>query len=474
MHDYELLRRRHMVDAMALAPQMIERLDWSADQLAEHRGKQLRAIVAHAIVRSPWHRDRLAGVDLIHLDEDSLRDLPPMTKRDLMGNFDRIVSDPRVTLARVNAHFETVEQNGYLFDRYTAITSGGSSGERGVFLYDWEGWANAWLSCFRYLLRARQSDPALAARPVNIAWVMAGHFTHATAALGRTFANPSVVSHPFPVTLPIDEIVAGLNEVQPDFLNAYPSALHLLSFEAQAGRLRISPRRILSAAEPLFPEIRAAAEAAWGVRVGNLYGTSEGAGVAVPCDEQRTHLSEDLIIIEPVDADGRPVAPGEPAAKVYLTNLYNRALPLIRYELTDEVTILRERCPCGSAHRCVADIQGRLDDMFFYGERAVHPLVFQTALGRRAPITEYQVRQTPAGASITVRCQAAVDLQQLGREIEDGLLRLGLEAPEVTVQAVTQLERTNGPAKLRRFVPLTIEPAYASAGSSSATSLPLG
>jgi phenylacetate-CoA ligase len=250
--------------------------------------------------------------------------------------------------------------------------------------------------------------------------------------------------------------------------------LHQLSFEAQAGRLRISPRWVQSAAEPLLPEIRAAAEAAWGLRVGNLYGTSEGGGVATPCDERRTHLSEDLIIVEPVDAGGRPVAPGEPAAKLYLTNLYNRAMPLIRYELTDEVTVLRERCPCGSAHRCVADIQGRLDDTFFYEGRPAHPHLFRTAFGRRGGIVEYQVRQTAAGADIAVRCQARLDLDELAREVEDGLLRLGLEAPEVTVKAVAQLERTTGPAKLRRFVPLTGKPAYASAGSSSATSLPFG
>jgi len=464
-----------MADAMALAPQMIERLDWSADQLAAHRQQKLRAIVAHAMISSPWHREHLAGVDLLRLDEDTLRELPPMTKGDLMGNFDRVVTDPRLTLARVNAHLQTIEENGYLFDRYTAITSGGSSGERGVFLYDWNGWVTFWLSCFRYLLRAKQSDPELATRPLKVAWVMAGHFTHATAALGRTFANPNVISHPFPVTLSVEEIVAGLNEVQPDFVNAYPSALHLLSFEAQADRLRISPRRIQSAAEPLLPEIRAAAEAAWGVRVGNLYGTSEGGGVATPCDKQRTHLSEDLMIVEPVDANGDPVAPGEPAAKVYLTNLYNRALPLIRYELTDEVTILKDRCSCGSAHRCVADVQGRLDDTFLYEGHPVHPHVFRTALGRRGRIVEYQVRQTPAGAGIAVRCQAPVDLDELAREIEDSLERVGVEAPEVTVEAVAQIERTSGPAKLRRFLALPArERSYASAGSSSATSLPFG
>lgn len=454
MTDYEQLRQRHAADAMALAPRLIERLDWTADRLVAHRTEQLRGLVRHAMGRSSWHRARLTGIDLDRLYPECLRELPVMTKTDLMANFDEIVTDARVTLRGVNAHLETVASNGYLLDRYTALTSGGSSGERGVFLYDWPGWAIFWLTCFRHLLHERTSDPADSERPLKVAWVMAGHFSHATAALGRTFAGPGVTTFRFPVTLRVEEIVAGLNQAQPDCLNAYPSALHLLSFEAQAGRLRIKPRRVQSAAEPLFPEIRAAAEHAWGVRVGNLYGTSEGGGTATPCDRQRTHLSEDTVIVEPVDADGRPVAPGEQSAKLYLTNLYNRVLPLIRYEITDELTVLTEACECGSSMPCLADIQGRLDDTFVYGDRVIHPHVFRTALGRRAAIVEYQVRQTASGAAIAVRCEGPVDFEDLGREIERGLTQLGLERPRVTLIRVERLERVGGPAKLRRFVPL--------------------
>lgn len=390
-----------------------------------------------------------------------------MTKTELMEHFDEIVTDERLSLGRVNAHFKSVEANGYLLDRYTAITSGGSSGERGVFVYDWDGWATFWLSCFRYLLRARQSDPRLASRPLKVAWVMAGHLTHATAALGRTFAGPSLISFRLPVTLAVEEIVAGLNRTQPDCLNAYPSALHLLSFEAQAGRLQINPLRVQTAAEPLLPEIRAAAETAWDVRVGNLYGTSEGGGTGVPCDQKRTHLSDDLVIVEPVDGDGRPVALGEQSAKIYLTNLYNRALPLIRYEITDEVTVMSDPCPCGSSMPCVADIQGRADDTFVYADRTVHPHVFRTALGRRPAIFEYQVRQTPAGAAIAVRCRGSVDFDDLAGEIEEGLKRLGLDRPKVTLMAVERLERAGEPAKLKRFIAL---PATGSPGRQARSS----
>jgi len=465
MRDYETQRQHHLDRAMTLAPEMIERLGWPAYALAARRVQLLRELVRAAIARSPWHRDRLAAVDLDRLDELSLRELPPMTKADLMANFDRLVTDDRLSLELVNNHLETVTTGSYLLEDYTAVTSGGSTGERGVFVYDWDGWAAFWLSAFRYQLLAKRSDPKLASRPVVMAWVAAAHFTHATAALSRTFASPEFVSVRFPVTLTTENMVAGLNVTQPDFLVAYPSALHVLSVEARAGRLRIAPHQVLSCSEPLLPEIRAAAEAAWGVRVGNIWGMSEGGCAGIPCEQARTHLSEDLVIVEPVDEQGRPVAPGERAAKIYLTNLFNRVLPLIRYEITDEVTILTEPCPCGSAHRCLADIQGRLDDVFVYDGRRVHPHVFRSALGRRAGVVEYQVRQTPRGARIAVRCSAPVDLDGLRGEIALALATLGVPRPVVEITAVERLHRDAGPAKLRRFVPVEDRRTFASGGA---------
>ena len=454
MRDYETQRQQHLERAMAVAPEMIDRLGWPAYALAARRVQLLRELMRHAIARSPWHRERLAGVDLDQLDEMNLRELPSMTKSDLMANFDSIVTDDRLSLELVNNHLDTVTTGGYLLDDYTAVTSGGSTGERGVFVYDWDGWVAFWLSAFRYQLLAKRADPELASRPVVIAWVAAAHFTHATAALSRTFASPEFVSVRFPVTLATGNMVAGLNVAQPDFLVSYPSALHVLSVEARARRLRIAPQQVLSCSEPLLPEIRAAAEEVWGVRVGNIWGLSEGGCAGVGCEHGRMHLSEDLVIVEPVDEQGRPVAPGERAAKIYLTNLFNRVLPLIRYEITDEVTILTEPCPCGSAHRCVADIQGRLDDVFVYGGRRVHPHVFRSALGRRSGVVEYQVKQTPRGAQIAVRCGAPVDLDGLRGEVELALACLGLQRPVVDVTAVERLKRDPGPAKLRRFVPL--------------------
>jgi len=269
------------------------------------------------------------------------------------------------------------------------------------------------------------------------------------------------VVRPVPVTLPLGDIVTGLNDVDPDVVFAYPSVLLPLAEEARAGRLRIRPRRFLVGAEPLFPEIRTAAEATWGVPVLNKYGSSEGGAMAIACGGgPGMHLAEDLMIIEPVDEQGRPVGPGERSAKIYLTNLYNHALPLIRYEITDEVTALEGSCPCGSHHRLIEDPQGRLDDSFRYGDVTVHPLVFRSPLGLCPGIVEYQVCQTAAGADIAVVCQGRPDLGALETRIAAKLAGAGLAGAEVTVRAVEHLARQET-GKLKRFVPVRAAVAVA-------------
>jgi phenylacetate-CoA ligase len=143
----------------------------------------------------------------------------------------------------------------------------------------------------------------------------------------------------------------------------------------------------------------------------------------------------------------RPVPPGTRSDKVYLTGLFNTTLPLIRFELTDQVTLLDRPCPCGSAHRLIADVQSRLDDVFTYpGGQVVHPIVFGSVLGRDRGTVEYQVRQTPAGAEVLM-VGAPGDPAALAR-------RLAAE-PVVEVRPVGALER-QATGKVRRFRPLEV------------------
>jgi phenylacetate-CoA ligase len=452
--DYQTLRQAHVARLLELMPELLDRLTWPVERLRAEREAGLRALVAHAKARSPWHRRRLAAVAADRLREADLPALPIMTKDDLMEHFDEIVTDPRLTREVVETHLAGLTTDAYLFDEYHVCASGGSSGRRGAFVYDRDAWTIAFLSVIRLNIRMSQEVLGPGAEPRVMATVAADKASHMTSAMHQTFALPGRVSRPLPATWTLERIVAGLNELQPDFLMGYASMIHQLAREAVAGRLRIAPRFVSATSEPLLPEIRAAAAAAWQAPLFNGFGSTEGL-MGGSCSAGRgMHLSDDLCIIEPVDARGNPVPPGERAAKVYLTNLFNRTQPLIRYELTDEVTVLDGPCPCGVTLLRIDDIQGRLDDAFTYPDGpTVHPFTFRSALGRERNVVEYQVCQTARGADIRVRCHGPVDTARLGAAIEGALVALGLGGAVVSVTPVETLGRqTTG--KLKRFVPL--------------------
>lgn len=452
---YEATRLRHVDYMTGRMPEHLERMGWSSERLRAERTARLRELLAIARARSPWHRARLAHLDLDRMDEDRLRDVPPMTKSDLMAHFDEIVTDPRVTLAAANQHLAGLRDDAYFLEDLHVVASGGSSGVRGVFVWGFEAWAESTLPNFRRAVLDRLTSPELGAAPPVVMLVAAESATHFTGAAPQTFRSPATEIHRFPVTSPLAEIVDGLNRVDGTVLSAYASMLRTLAAEARAGRLRIRPKRISSTAEPLLPEIRRAVREVWDAPIANMWGTSEGGITALGCgQDEGMHLSDDLLIVEPVDAAGDPVPPGTPSAKVYLTNLVNPIQPLIRYEITDEVTLLDAPCACGSAHRRVADIQGRLDDGFAYeGGVSVHPHVFRSVLGRDHRIVEYQVRQTARGATVALRTSAPVSEDELAGRLAEALARVGLRDPVVQVTTCEEIPR-QGVGKLKRFVPL--------------------
>ena len=481
---YEELRRQHISDLLARMPENIRRVKWPAERIKEERQQRLRSLIRVAKEKSPWHRERLKNVDADSITEADLDKLPVMTKADLMNNFDEIITDKRLSLEMVNAHVASLREDKYLLDQYHVIASGGTSGFRGVFVYDWDAWTTCALALrhaflpvnpflWRFLSfrpigrtfansrtkKKKARQPQSRAASVMVFADIASHMSHAIAnSVGYPF-----IDQEYPATLSIQEIVEGLNSAQPDSLSAYPSILYQLALEAKAGRLHIMPRRIASGAEPLLPHIRNALHDTWGIPVTNFWITSEGGCMSWSCGKgEGMHLNEDLQIVEAVDENGRPISPGIESSKIYLTNLFNHTLPLIRYVITDQVTFLAdEACACGSKLRRISDIEGRLEDMFTYeGGVKVHPVVFDSSFEHYPSVIEYQVRQTQNGVAISLLTNGPVVLELLKTNVAEYLERSGLHDPEVSARIVDRIERTPGVAKLKRFVPLTsVEPA---------------
>ena len=174
-----------------------------------------------------------------------------------------------------------------------------------------------------------------------MAMVGAGSAVHATGAAAAETVGTDVPVRvtSVPVTLPWPQIVDRLNALQPPALIGFTSALTRLAAEQSTHRLHIAPMVIISTSETLLPEARAEITAAFGAPVVNSFASTEGLmGSSAPGGDVLM-FNSDMCIIELVDAGNRPVGPGVPSAKVLVTNLYNLAQPLIRYELADSFVL---------------------------------------------------------------------------------------------------------------------------------------
>ena len=187
----------------------------------------------------------------------------------------------------------------------------------------------------------------------------------------------------------------------------------------------------------------------------NTWSASEVNGGSFPCiNGGGFHISEDVCIIEPVNSYGKRVERGERADKIYMTNLFNNIMPLIRYEITDQFKVIDGICPCGSSFLKVEDVLGRTDDQFVYEENIiVHPLNYYSPLFQEPDIMEFLVHQTERGADIDVVVTGIPDFIRLESSIKLNLVQVGLKSPVVNICQVENIKRSKT-GKLKRFIPL--------------------
>lgn len=144
-------------------------------------------------------------------------------------------------------------------------------------------------------------------------------------------------------------------------------------------------------AEPWSDEARRDLEEALGIKAFDSYGLSEmfGPGVAFECQEQNgLHVWEDHYLVEILDKDGEPCAPGEPGELV-MTSLSKEAMPLIRYCTGDVTYIMDDECSCGRVSRRVHRFLGRADDMLVVRGINVFPSQIEDVLMSIPEIGDY-------------------------------------------------------------------------------------
>jgi phenylacetate-coenzyme A ligase PaaK-like adenylate-forming protein len=440
-------QRKRLADFAAgarLSRELAERERWPRERLARCQQERLDELVGHATQGSVFYRERIGRpVGPVELGR-----LPTLDKATMMDRFDEIVTDPQLRRDELLAHVEALTGDALHLGRYRAMTTSGSSGRKGLFVYDRPAWGALIAQFLRYnaMVGIRPRLP----RRLRVAALGGASASHMSRRVTQTvdIGLHRVLS--LPVTLPMTQLKQELDRFQPQFINAYPSVAALLAEEQLAGRLRISPEAMSTTGELRTPTMTARIQEAFGVRPFDFYGTTEGLWGAECEHHTGIHLFEDMTIVENVDDDGRPVPDGQPGARLLLTSLYNRTQPLIRLELADAVTLEPDPCPCGRTLRRIRSIHGRSDDVLELPGAgattiAVHPLQF-AVVARDRDVVEFQVVQEGVRLRLLVvaRGEAPTLETRLRAAVEQLLCDLGVAEPAVQVERRTALPRQPG------------------------------
>lgn len=181
---------------------------------------------------------------------------------------------------------------------------------------------------------------------------------------------------------------------RPAYLFAYPSLVREIARLALAGGVTLPDlQEVRTFAEALDDDVRDLCKQAWNVPVTDIYSTSELGYLALQCPEHRHyHVQAEGVLLEVLDADGRPCGPGT-VGRVVVTTLHNFAMPLVRYDLGDYAEV-GTACPCGRGLPVLTRILGRVRNTLVTADgRRFWPTFGTMALLDLLPIRQHQFVQ---------------------------------------------------------------------------------
>jgi phenylacetate-CoA ligase len=385
----------------------LERDQWlPAEQLAEIQAARLRAMVAFSAHRVPYYRRLFGRLGLSPADFRTPVDLamlPVLKKETVSAAPDQFRPDR-------------------LPERSVTQTTGGTTGTplrywvtRSAMQYNhatyevrFRKWAGVALGDRMASINGRKIVPVEQAKPP---------FWRRNLAFNQLYLS---AYHLTEENLPA--YIGQLERYRPEVLVGYVSSVHLLADHINRHRLEgvVQPRAVLVSSETLFPWMRADIERAFGCRVHDGYSLGELAAFITECSHGGLHVSPEYGVIEAVEIDGEQ--------RLIATGLFNRAMPLLRYDTGDVIELAKpgQRCGCGRELPLVSKLLGRADDYVVTPDgRSVGPASLSLAFQSVPGIRESQIRQDDRSAvlvSLVVGPDYASTQQaQLDRELRERL-----------------------------------------------------
>ncbi|MFI5749434.1 phenylacetate--CoA ligase family protein [Streptomyces sp. NPDC051644] len=369
----------------------------SAEQLAARQRHLMRAQLEFARQESPY----FANILRHHPTDDLLNsperwaDLPFMDKSVLLKNFDMVRT-------RTDISFRHVAQ--YLSDRslvdepfngsgLLVVSTAGTSGKPGYFVYDPREQAHIRAQYFRFmraiLAGIKPQGPLRSAAIIvtgahMIGYKMQQHLPP------EFFRMIPVLREGRAVT--VEETAAELADFNPQVLTCFGSTLRMLTEYKEANPdFSWRPLALINTGATLEQDVQRRALAAFeGVRIFDLYGSTDTGYIGWTCEQGSMHLNTDCMRIEILDEDNRPVADGE-FGSIVISTYWHRTLPIIRYRLGDLMSVSTGGCACGRNLPVVKELLGRENTLLYRrAETGVAPVpqgvfmeMFETISGVR-------------------------------------------------------------------------------------------
>lgn len=325
----------------------LEKSQWlSRADLERLQLEKLRALLGVAHAHCPWHRRRMEAVGL---SPDGLNDLADLRRL------------PTMDKALAAAHRDELAWKGVPGGVFQYNT-GGSSGQPLIFYFGRERQASDAAGRIRarrwWGVDVGEPEVYIWGAPVELNktdWVK----TVRDRLLNQLVLNAFAMSPE-----QMDRYLDALEAFRPRSIYGYSSSVALLAAHARerGRRLRLPKLKVVcTTGEPLYEHQRSLLTEVFGVPVANEFGSRDIGFTAHETPHGQMLLMSESILLEVLDPDGNPVAPGEMGEAV-MTGLCSQAQPFIRYRTGDMVRMSPEADKEGRGLHVIAEVMGRQTD----------------------------------------------------------------------------------------------------------------
>ena len=155
--------------------------------------------------------------------------------------------------------------------------------------------------------------------------------------------------------------IERLRRYKPSIMMGHAHSLYTFAcFVEEHNIIDLNLKGIISTAEILYDRERAKIEEVFGKILFNRYGCEELSVIATECEcHDGLHINAEGLIVEVLDGD--ETNPG----RLVITDLLNKGMPFIRYEIGDMATVKSGACACGRGLPRLGKIYGRTSDMLY-------------------------------------------------------------------------------------------------------------